>query len=312
MDQVLGMAVFARVVEASSFSAAARRLGLSKAAVSKHVARLERRLGARLLNRTTRRLSLTEAGQAFYAHCARVVSEAEAAELAVSQLRSEARGLLKLATSVAFGTLHIAPGIADFLREFPQVSVQMTMDDAVVDLAKDGYDLAVRMSSNPSPNLIARPIAPVRWVVCAAPAYLEHHGTPRTPLDLARHNCLFFSHLEHDTDWRFSSAAGETKVRISGNFSVHSSLALREAVLQGLGIGRLPTFVIGRDTEAGALNVLLQDYETLGGRFFYAVYLPTRHAAPKVRAFVDFFTRRFAEPYWDRPFGFQMDHRPWA
>jgi DNA-binding transcriptional LysR family regulator len=301
MEEVAGMAIFARVVEASSFSAAARRLGLSKAAVSKHVARLERRLGARLLNRTTRRLSLTEVGRAFYEHCARLVSEAEAAELEVSQLRSEPRGLLKVATSVAFGNLHIAPAIAEFLKRYPEVSVQMSMDDSVMDLAKEGYDVAVRMSSDPPPNVVARRLAPVRWVLCASPQYLQKRGTPRTPADLVGHNCLFYSHLEHGNHWHFRSASGEVNVRITGSFSVHSSLALREVMLSGLGIGSLPTFTVWRDIHEGAATVLLPDYELLGGNAFYAVYLPTRHVVPKVRAFIDFLVERFSpEPYWDR------------
>lgn len=302
MNQIVGMAIFARVVEASSFSAAARGLGLSKAAVSKHVARLERRLGARLLNRTTRRLSVTEVGRAFYEHCARVVSEAETAELEVSQMRSQPRGLLKVATSVAFGTLHIVPAIAGFLERYPEVSVQMAMDDRVMDLAKEGYDVAVRMSSDPPANLVARRLAPVRWVTCASPQYLERRGMPRTPADLVAHNCLFYSHLEHADHWNFRSGTGEVSIRISGTFSVHSSLALREAMLGGVGIARLPTFAVGRDIREGAAIVLLSDYEPVGRSAFYAMYLSTHHVAPKVRVFVDFFVERFSpEPYWDRP-----------
>lgn len=302
--ELAAMAVFARVAEANSFSGAARRLGLSKAAVSKQVARLERALGAKLLNRTTRRLSLTEVGQAFYEHCARVVAEAEAAELAVSRLHSEPRGVLKLTAPAAFGHLHVAPAIPDFLGRYPELSVQMVMNDRVVDLAEEGYDVAIRMTSGPGGNLVARRLAPIRWAVCASRQYLKRHHAPRTPDDLAQHNCLFYSFLEASSDWRFKSEAGETKVRVAGNFTVSNSEALREAVLRGLGVALLPTFTVGSDIQKGALTALLPDFQPLGtfGSDVYAVYLPTRYLSPKVRAFVDFFVERFGpEPYWDRP-----------
>lgn len=298
------MAVFARVAEMNSFSGAARRLDMSKAAVSKHVARLERSLGARLLNRTTRRLSLTEVGQAFYEHCARMVAEAEAGELAVSRLRSEPRGVLKLTTPAAFGHLHIAPAIPDFLRRYPELSVQMVMNDRVVDLAEEGYDVAIRMTSEPAANSVARRLAPIRWTVCASPRYLKLHRAPQSPDELAQHNCLFYSFLEASSDWRFKSeAGGEVAVRVTGNYTVSNSEALREAVLRGLGIALLPTFTVGGDIQSGALNALLPGYVPYGtfGTDVYAVYLPTRYLSPKVRAFVDFFLERFGpEPYWDR------------
>lgn len=296
------MAVFARVAEANSFSGAARRLGVSKAAVSKQVARLERALGARLLNRTTRRLSLTEVGHAFYEHCARMLAEAEAAELAVSRLRSEPRGILRLTAPAAFGHLHIAPAIPDFLARYPELSVQMVMNDRVVDLAEEGYDVAIRMSSDPAPNIVARRLAPIRWVVCASPAYLERFPAPREPQDLAGHNCLFYSFLEASSDWRFLAGEGEVKVRVSGTFTASNSEALREAVLRGLGVAMLPTFTVGGDIQQRTLIALLPGFRPLGtfGSDVYAVYLPTRYLSPKVRAFVDFFVERFApEPYWD-------------
>lgn len=296
------MAVFARVAEASSFSGAARRLGVSKAAVSKQVARLERALGAKLINRTTRRLSLTEVGQAFYLHCARIVAEAEAAELAVSRLRSEPRGVLKLTAPAAFGHLHVAPAIPDFLARHPELSVQLVMNDRMVDLVEEGYDVAIRMTAEPAPNIVARRLAPVRWAVCASPEYVARHRAPQAPNDLSGHNCLFYSFLEASSDWRFGSAAGDLTVRVTGNFTVNNSEALREAALRGLGVALLPTFTVGRDLQEGALSLLLPDYTPHGtfGTDVYAVYLPTRYLSPKVRAFVDFFVERFGpQPYWD-------------
>jgi DNA-binding transcriptional LysR family regulator len=302
MRNLVGMAIFARVVEANSFSGAAARLGVSKAVVSKHVAKLEHTLGTQLLNRTTRRLSLTDAGHTFFGYCARIMNDAEAAELAVSRLRVTPRGLLKITTPVAFGSLHIAPALPEFLRRYPDMSVQLVMDDRVIDLAREGYDVAVRMAREPAPNTVARQLAVIRWAVCGAPEYLQRHGTPAAPRDLANHNCLVYSLVEGGTIWRFRSSRGETRVRVTGNLTAGSSLALREAVLRGSGIAQLPTFTVGPDIHAGVLKVLLPGYEPFGtfGGTIYAVHLPTRHLSPKMRAFVDFFVERFSpEPYWD-------------
>jgi DNA-binding transcriptional LysR family regulator len=307
MDNLAGMAVFARVAEAKSFSEAARRLGVSKSAVSKQVAQLERALKARLLNRTTRRLSLTEVGAAFYEHCARMLAEAEAAELAVSRLYAEPRGVLRVTSPAAFGHLHVAPAVPDFIARHPDVSVQIVMNDRTVDLAEEGFDIAIRLTRDKAPNVVARTLAPVRWAACATPAYLKKHGTPRAPRDLARHNCLFYSFLESSSEWRFTRAdggtGGETAVQVAGNFTVNNSEALRETALKGLGIALLPTFAVGADLRAKRLRQVLADYRAQGtiGDEIYAVYLPTRYLSPKVRAFVDFLAARFGpEPYWDR------------
>jgi DNA-binding transcriptional LysR family regulator len=303
MENLAGMAVFARVVEAKSFTEAARRLGLSKSVVSKQVARLERGLGARLLNRTTRRLSLTEAGAAFYEHCARMLAEAEAAEQAVSRLRAVPRGVLRVSSPAAFGHLHIAPAVPEFLERFPEVEVELVMNDRMVDLAEEGYDVAIRMVEQPGPNLVARALAPVRWAVCATRRYLQAHGAPAAPSDLARHACLYYSYLGSGNEWRFAGPQGVETVQVSGNFRVNNSEAVREAALGHLGVALLPTFTVGPDLQAGRLQPLLQGYTPLGvfGGQIYAVYLSNRYLSPKVRAFVDFCVERFGpEPYWDR------------
>jgi DNA-binding transcriptional LysR family regulator len=297
MEDLERMAIFARVVEAKSFSAAARRLGMSKSLVSKQVARLERSLGARLLNRTTRTMSVTEVGAVFYEHCARMLDEMEEARLAVSRLHGEPRGTLKITAPVAFGTLHVAPALPDFLARYPDVSIDMTITDRFADLAEDGYDVALRIAKDPGQNLVARRLAPVNRNVCATSDYFQRHGVPRTPHDLAHHNCLTYTYLDQ---WHLRGPDGELAVPTSGNLRLNDDEALSQAVLGGLGVALLPTFIIGKDLQAGRLQSVLAQYVPLE-RHVYAVYLPNRHLSPKVRVFIDFLLERFGSPpYWDR------------
>lgn len=297
MEDLERMAIFARVVEAKSFSAAARRLGMSKSLVSKHVTRLEQALDARLLNRTTRTMSVTEIGAVFYEHCARIVEEMEEAKLAVSRLRSEPRGTLRVSASVAFGTLHVAPALATFLARYPELSIDMTITDRFVDLADEGYDVALRIAKDPGQNLVARKLAAVHRKVCATPEYFAAHGIPRTPRALADHNCLTYTHLH---EWHFRGPEGELSVPATGNLRLNDDEALSQAVLGGLGLAMLPTFIVGKELQAARLQAVLSEYVPLE-RDIYAVYLPNRHLSPKVRVFIDFLLERFGSPaYWDR------------
>lgn len=300
MKNLAGMAIFARVVEERSFSAAARRLGLSKSMVSKEVTRLEQALGARLLNRTTRKLSLTEIGAAFYEPCARILQEAQEAELLVGRLHAEPRGVLRLTAPVAFGTLHVAPALPEFLAQYPDVRIDLTIGDRQVDLADEGLDLAIRIARALPDNLVARRLAPINRVVCAAPAYFERHGMPRRPQDLARHNCLVYTHANPDSQWRFRSGKGEDVVPVKGNLTLNDDEALWQATLGGLGIALLPTFIVGKDLQAGRLQAVLTEHVPTE-RNLHALYLPNRHLSTKVRVFIDFLVARFSpEPYWDR------------
>ena len=300
MKNLVGMAIFARVAEAKSFSEAARRLGLSKSMVSKEVTKLERSLGARLLNRTTRNLSLTEVGAAFYEHSARVVQEAEEAELVVGRLHGEPRGVLKLTTPVAFGTLHIAPALPEFLAQYPDVSIDLTISDRVFDLAEEGYDLSIRIARELPPNVVARPLATINRVVCATPDYFARRGIPQAPKDLVEHNCLVYTHANPDFVWRFRADNADIVVPVKGNLTLNVDEALWQAVLGGLGISLLPTFIVGNDLQAGRLQAILAQYVP-SERTLSAIYLPNRHLSAKVRVFIDFLLARFAAPpYWDR------------
>ena len=300
MSSLTDVAVFVQVVDSGSFTAAAERLDLSKSVVSKYVTRLEERLGARLLNRTTRRLSLTEAGRVFYSRSRLGLQAIDEAEAEVSRLQGEPRGTLRINTPMSFGILHVAPALPEFLRRYPHVSVDMSLDDRIVDMVEEGYDVSVRVAELPDSSLVARRLAPCRTVIVAAPAYLERHGTPRAPADLRDHNVITFRYQESALHWHFKGPGQKTySVPVAGTVQMNNSLALREALLGGAGITRTPTFVVGEDLKAGRLVPLLTDYETLQISV-YLVYPQRRHLSPKVRAFVDFLAQRITEtPYWD-------------
>jgi DNA-binding transcriptional LysR family regulator len=300
MEDLERMAVFARVVEEKSFSAAARRLNLSKSLVSKRITQLEESIGSRLLHRTTRALSLTEAGALFYEHCVRIVEELEAAKRAVGRLHSAPRGVLRISAPVAFGRLHIATALPAFLGAYPELKVDMVTTDRFVDLAEEGYDVVVRIVGEPAPNVVARKLAPVNRRICATPDYFARHGVPRTPKDLEQHNCLTYTNFNPQDPWRLRGPDGEISVAASGDLRVNDDDALSEAVRHGLGIALLPTFIIGGDIQARRLQAVLSDYVPLE-RHIYAVYLPNRHLPAKVRAFIDYFLEHIGpEPYWDR------------
>ncbi|MEO8524449.1 MAG: LysR family transcriptional regulator [Caldimonas sp.] len=300
MQNLNDMVIFVRVVEASGFTEAARRMGTSKSRVSKTIARLEKELGVRLLNRSTRGLSLTEIGAAFYEHCVRIADEAAQAAELVSQLQSEPRGVLKVTAPVSFGRLHLAPAVAEYLMLNPRVRLDVTITDRVVDLVSEGYDLAIRIAREPSLHHVARELAPVRRVVCATPGYFERFGTPLSPQELTKHNCLHYTHFGSQGEWRLHDHSGEIVVPVTGSFRVNDDDVLSGAVMRGLGIALLPTFIIGHELQSGRLQSVLSNYVPLE-RHVYAVHLPNLHLPVKVRGFIDFLQSRFGSvPYWDR------------
>ncbi len=299
MDKLSGMSVFASVVEAKSFTGAARQLGMSKAAVSKQVSKLEERLGARLLNRTTRRLSLTEVGAAFYERAARIVAEALEAELAVSRLHDSPRGTLRLDAPVAFGVRYLAPILPEFMRRYPELGVDIALNDRFVDLVEEGYDLAVRIAHLADSSLIARRLADSRRIVCAAPDYWARNGKPSSPSDLAAHNCFGYSYLATGNEWRFRGPGGPVSVRVEGTLTTNNGDISREAAVSGLGVALMPVFMICDDLRAGRLEPVLEDFEP-ESQGVHAVYPHNRHLSAKVRAFVDYLVESFAPtPPWD-------------
>ena len=305
MKNLTELAIFAQVVESKSFSAAADQLGLSKSAVSKYVTRLEADLGARLLNRTTRHVSLTEAGAVLYERCVRILAEVQHAEAEVARLHETPRGLLRIDAHASFGERHVVPAIAEFMTRHPEVRVELTLNNQVVHPTGEGLDLAIRLASSlPDSSLIARRLAPNQVVACATPAYFTRHGVPQTPEALRQHNCLIYTPLGQQ-QWCFRGPHGEYPVPVTGSFQADKAEALYAAVLSGLGVAILPTFLVGQDVQAGVLQVVFPGTVAFNSAI-YAVYPHTQYLVPKVRVFVDFLAARFGpRPYWDEA----LNHR---
>jgi len=292
--------VFVAVVEAESFTRAAAKLGQTKSAVSRRVSDLEEELGVQLLHRTTRSLSLTEAGERYLEHARTALSEALAAEDAATELQRAPRGRLRINTPMSFGRLHVAPAIPDFLERYPDIHVDMTMEDRVVDLIEGRYDLAIRVGTLPDSTLVARKLAPSSTVLCASPEYVKKHGEPHTPEELLDRNCLLYAYFSEANEWTFVRDTERTSIRVSGSYQVNNSEALRDAVMQGSGVSRIPTFIVGPDIAKGDLVRLLDDY-VMPSQDIYAVWPERRHLPAKVRVFIDYLTERIggAQPIWD-------------
>lgn len=295
MDRLTGMEVFTRVAQSGSFSTAARQMGMSKSAASKHVAELETRLGVRLLNRTTRRLALTEAGRAYVERCQRILEDLNETELSVRDLHREPRGMLKLTAPVAFASEHLAPALPAFLAQHPHIEIDMHLSDRFVDLLDEGFDLALRIGRLADSSLVARRIGQVRRIVCAAPSYLKQHGAPETPAALRGHNCLHYTNISLDEEWRFTDKAGAPipSAIAAGSVRANDGQALRAVAVAGAGIVSLPDFLVAREIHDGKLTPLLEAYAQTESPI-HAVYPHNRHLSGKVRAFVDFLAESFA------------------
>ena len=301
MEKLADIVVFVQVVKASSFTAAARELALSRSVVSKYISRLERNLGVRLLNRTTRRLSLTEAGIRFYEQCQSALAQLEDAESEIHAMQAMPRGQLRVSAPSSFGVMHLAPLLPQFRRSYPELSIELSIDDKLVDIVDSGIDVAIRIADLPDSTLIAKRITQCRYVVCASPDYLDNYGRPNTPDDLANHNCLLFEFWGSPAQWQLMGKDDRfVAVTVRGDVICNNSLALRELLLRGGGITMAPTFLVGEDIEKGRLTAVLQSY-----RFkplsIYAVYPHRQFLAAKVRAFLEFLSAHMDSdlPYWD-------------
>ena len=299
MHDLTAMAVFAAIAEAMSFSQAAERLGLSKSAVSKQLARLEERLGARLVNRSTRQISLTEVGEIYYGYCARILKDAEAADMAVAQLQAAPRGRLRVNAPMSFGTMHLAPAVASFMAEYPDINVELELTDSFVDLIDSGFDLAIRITQMADSSLIARRLAPSNSRVMASPAYLEKNGIPQHPSELKRHRCLIYANSSETSFWTFRKDGESLQAGVDGPLRSNNGEILRDAAIAGAGLSVQPLFIAWQAVRRGELVPVLEDW-TIRELSIQAVYPHRRHLSPKVRAFIDHLAGCFGDPpYWE-------------
>ena len=297
MDKFVEMQAFVAVVEVGSFVKAAEILAMSKAAVSRHLGNLEARLGVRLLHRTTRKLSLTEEGEVFYARCKDLITEIHEAEAEITERGGQAVGLIRVNAPVTFGILHLAGLWGTFRARHPQVTLEVTLMDRVVDIVEEGYDLAVRIAQLPSSTLISRKLSVTRMILCASPQYLAHAGTPVHPSELTRHTVLAYSYLASGDEWPFEGPEGPVTVRIDPCIRTNNGDTCRAGALQHQGIVLQPSFLVGADIQSGRLVELLPQYRCmeLG---IYAVYPTRKHVSPKVRLLIDFLAESLHSPPW--------------
>jgi DNA-binding transcriptional LysR family regulator len=299
MDQLAAIRALRRVVELGGFSQAAKVLGVSHTVVSRQVRQLEQALGAQLLNRTTRRLALTEAGHAYYDASRHILDALDDADRAVSQHQARPSGSLRINAPMAFGTIELASWLPAFIARYPELKVDLVCNDRVVDLIDEGFDVALRLSHQLTDStLVARRLTASRGMLVASRDYLLRHPAPRTPADLLQHNCLSYSGVARPHDWLFTGPDGrEQLVTVSGNLQVNTGIVLRTAALAGLGIAATSSFIVDQDLRSGALVELLTDYP-MRARELYALYPHNRHLSPKVRAFVDFAVAHYASCGW--------------
>ncbi|WP_342249128.1 LysR family transcriptional regulator [Sphingomonas sp. OTU376] len=308
MDLLAGIKAFLSVADEGGFAPAARKAGVATSSLTRQVDGLEEHLSTVLLNRSTRSVTLTPAGEDYYLRAVRIIADLDDANRSMNEREGTPRGLLRVSLPVAFARLHVSPIIPDFLRGSPEVELELVMSDQPVNLVEDRIDIAIRLGSLESSSLIARKLAPHRRLLCASPAYLAEHGTPSRPADLARHNCLTFSYASGDRTWRFARQGKEEIVRVRGTVRANHSETLREVAVAGVGMLLMPTWLVGEDIAAGRLCRVLPEWEADIGRTspaasdggIYALYHADRRTSAKLRAFIDFLEARFGSPpYWE-------------
>ncbi len=292
MDKLQAMQLFARVVETGSYTAAAEQLEISRALASKLVQALEDQLGVRLLHRTTRRLSLTEAGQNYYQRVAEILAQLAEAEAEAAELQLEPRGRLRVSAPMSFSILHLGAALADFQRKYPRVELELNLNDRVVDLVEDGFDLAIRIGRLADSSLVARRLAGSQIVAVAAPAYLAWHGMPSHPDDLANHNCLDYTLSPRRDEWQFARGEERVNVRVRGNLHVNNGDMIALAAAQGLGVALSPAFIVHDALRRGDLVRVLPEWQ-LPDIGVYAVYPAGRSLPAKTRSLIDFLAERF-------------------
>ena len=293
MDKLEAMRVFTQVVAHGGFSAAAREIGLSRSAVSKHVLDLEGSLGVQLLQRTTRQTRATEAGLAYVERCRAILADIEDADREIADAGTEPRGLLRVNAPMSFGTLHLGRAVADFMARYEAVEVQLVLNDRFVDPIGEGFDVTIRIADLEDSSLIARRLMPARRAICASPGYLRAHGTPERPNDLRRHACLHYGYLATGAQWKLSGPGGDHWVPVRATLCANNAEVLRDAALRDLGVALLPTFTAEDALNGGGLVEIMEAYAP-PPIDVHALYAPGRFLSAKVRVFIDFLADRFA------------------
>lgn len=294
MDKLTSLRAFVKVVETANFSEAGRRLRISRSAVSKYVAELEQDLGVQLLSRTTRRVMPTENGQTYYERAIAILADLDAADQAVTQSQAKPRGLLRVNAPMSFGTMQLGPAIAEFMKLYPDLQIQLALSDEHVDPVQDGLDVTLRIAELESSSLIARKLMPIDRIVCASPEYLHKHGTPKHPSDLRNHACLTYGYLSTGNQWKLSGKDGDHWINPRWTLCANNAEVLRDAAVSGRGVAVLPVFIAEAALKSGELQSFLSDYKT-PPLTLYAIYPPTRHLATKVRLFIDYLVKRFSK-----------------
>jgi DNA-binding transcriptional LysR family regulator len=292
------MAVFVRAVELASFSAAARDLALTPSAVSKTISRIEDRLGVRLLNRTTRKLVLTEEGTSYFSRCRRILADIDTAEIEVSRWREQPRGLLRVNCGLTFGQCQVVPAMPEFFARYPDIRVEFTLTDQLVDVMEEGVDLVLRQGISPDSSLIRRKICSYERVICASPDYLKRHGEPQSPDELKQHNCLYLTTTQAQCRWPFRTRTGRAIVEVHGNCAANNALTILDLALQGTGIARLADFVASTPIRQGRLASILRDTHDVEPVPLYALFPRGRHRAPRLNVMLDFLTEKFSHAPW--------------
>lgn len=302
------MRTFVRVVETGSLSAASERMEIAKSAVSRRLSELESRLGVQLLNRTTRRINLTESGRQYYSHCQRILTDLEESEQLISSVHTELRGTIRIAAPLSFGITHLSPVLDDFLVEHPELTLDLNLNDRMVNLMDEGVDLGIRIGQLDDSSFIARRLAPAKTFLCASPKYLQQHGEPRHPEDLKQHRGLSYSNVSENQLWQFTKPDGNSiSVRIPHRMRANNGDVLLKAAIDHLGVLATTTFIAHQAVESGLLKPILCDYR-LKEFSVYAIYPTQRHLPTRIRSLIDYLVKRFGdEPYWDKVINKYMD-----
>lgn len=292
MDRLTSMSVYAKVADLGSFAAAAKELRLSPTMIGKHIRFLEERLGSQLINRSTRRQSLTELGRSYLDHCRHLLEEAEAGDALAEEALRAPRGKLRIATSVAFGSYSLTPTVVRFMKKYPEVSVELMLSDRMVDLLEEGIDAAIRVGTPTDSTMMSRSLSPYTGVVCAAPSYLAERGRPTHPTDLVHHECLRYPGWADGPRWTFFGPEGEIEVVVKSRLTINGGLGIRYAALAGAGIVLTRGELLAEDIAAGRLEILLPNYKTQS-RVRQILWLKNRKMSPKLRAFIDFIAETY-------------------